>query len=396
MASTPSKASPPKARSTRPAFPATRHRCCRSTPSRSSTSSRTRKPSTAGSRGVIANIGLKSGTNGLHGTAYAFGRDSALDATNPFIPRGGPKQETALEQFGATAGGPIRKDKFFFFLAYEGQREVVGAPSTVLLPTTASLGGNVSNSLTDACNSVAAANRSPLSLAMAGMDTNCNVVSPKQNLFQSGPTVGFVPVIPMDMHSDNGLAKLDYNISPRHVISGELFLNSFAGLATQNQVHDYWRTYTENQSRLGGIHYTWLPTTSMVNEARLGLNRVYQFSTSGDCAAIGQPDTSYLHTGAQSCGFPTIAIQGFSSLGCCGNFPKIQGPDHTYEFIDGFSWAHGRHALKFGGEIRRMVYNGGTYRAGKGSFTFRASGSTTALQNFISGVPFRGVDFVGN
>ena len=346
--------------------------------------------------GVIANIGLKAGTNSLHGSAYAFGRDSALDATNPFIPSGVPKQETALEQFGGTAGGPIKKDKVFFFLAYEGQREVVGAPSTVLLPTTASLGGNVTNSLTDACTSLSAASRNPLSLAMAGMDATCAVVAPKQNVFQSGPSVSYVPVIPMDMHSDNGLAKLDYNINSRHILSGEIFMNSFAGLATQNQVHDYWRTYTENQSRLGGIHYTWLPTSSMVNEAKFGLNRVYQLSTSGDCAQIGQPDFSYLHTGAQSCGFPSIAIQGFSGLGCCGNFPKIQGPDHTYEFIDGASWTHGTHALKFGGEIRRMVYNGGTYRAGKGSFTFRASGTTTALQNFLQGVPFRGVDFVGN
>jgi hypothetical protein len=346
--------------------------------------------------GVIANIGLRSGTNSLHGSAYAFGRDSALDATNPFIPAGVPKQETALEQFGGAAGGPIRKDKIFFFAAYEGQRELVGAPSTVLLPTTASLGGNVSNSLTDACNSVPAASRSPLSLAMAGMDANCNVASPKQNLFQSGSSVSYVPVIPMDTHSDNGLAKLDYNISSRHTISGEIFVNSFGGLATQNQVHDYWRTYTENQSRLGGVHYTWLPTPRLVNEARFGINRVYQFSTSGDCAQIGQPDYSYLHTGAQSCGFPNIAIQGFSSLGCCSNFPKIQGPDHTWEIIDGASWNRGTHAFKFGGELRRMDYNGGTYRAGKGSFTFRASGTTTALQNFIQGVPFRGVDFVGN
>ncbi|HJT86900.1 MAG TPA: carboxypeptidase-like regulatory domain-containing protein, partial [Bryobacteraceae bacterium] len=210
--------------------------------------------------GVIANIGLKSGTNSLHGSAYAFGRDSALDATNPFIPPGAPKQETALEQFGATAGGPIKKDKIFFFLAYEGQREVIGAPSTVLLPTTASLGGKPASSLLDACNAVPAASRSALSLAMAGMDTNCAIISPKQNLFQSGPSVSYVPVIPMDMRSDNGLAKVDYNISPRHIINGEIFLNSFGGLATQAQVHDYWRTYTENQSRLGGIHYTWLPS----------------------------------------------------------------------------------------------------------------------------------------
>jgi hypothetical protein len=345
--------------------------------------------------GVVANIGLKSGTNTLHGTAYAFGRDGAWDARNPFIGTGVPKQETALEQFGATVGGAIKKDKLFYFLAYEGQRETIGAPATVSLPTTASLGSTAS-SLVDACKSVAAGSRSALSLAMAGMDTNCNVVSPQNNLFQSGPTVNFVPVIPMDVHSDNGLAKIDYNINERHNLNGELFMNSFGGLATQNQVHDYWRTATENQSRLGGIHYTWLPGPNLVNEAKFGINRVNQISTSGDCSAIGQPDTSYLHTGAQSCGFPQVSISGFSSLGCCSNFPKIQGPDHTYEFIDDASWTRGKHALKFGGEFRRMVYNGGTYRAGKGTFTFRANGATNALQTFIQGAPFRGVNFVGN
>jgi len=89
--------------------------------------------------GAIVNIGVKSGTNSLHGTAYAFGRNSALDAANPFIPPGQPKQLTKLEQFGATAGGPIKRDKLFYFGSYEGQRELIGAPQTYLVPTTASL-----------------------------------------------------------------------------------------------------------------------------------------------------------------------------------------------------------------------------------------------------------------
>jgi hypothetical protein len=345
--------------------------------------------------GVVANIGLKSGTNTIHGSAYAFGRDGAWDARNPFITAGVPKQETALEQFGGTFGGDIIKNKLFYFAAYEGQRELIGAPATVSLPTTASI-GSTTTSLVDACNAVPAATRNTLSLAMAGMDSNCNVVNPKNNLFQSGTSANFVPIIPMDVHSDNGLGKVDYNINERHNLNGELFMNSFAGLATQNQVHDYWRTATENQARLGGLHYTWLARPTIINEAKFGMNRVNQVSTSGDCSQIGQPDVSYLHTGAQSCGFPQLSISGFSALGCCANFPKIQGPDYTFEFIDGLSWTHGKHALKFGTEIRRMSFNGGTYRAGKGSFTFRANGATTALQTFIQGAPFRGVNFVGN
>ena len=99
------------------------------------------KPNMAGSRGEFVNVGLKLGTNAIHGTAYAFGRDNALDATNPFIAAGNPKQATAIEDFGGTVGGPIVKDKLFYLFGYEGQRNTIGAPSSSLtLPTTERLG----------------------------------------------------------------------------------------------------------------------------------------------------------------------------------------------------------------------------------------------------------------
>src|SRR5712692_5621191 len=346
--------------------------------------------------GAIVNIGIKSGTNSLHGTAYAFGRDSALDAANPFIPPGQEKQLTQLEQFGATAGGPIKRDKLFFFGAYEGQRELIGAPQSYLVATTAPLGGNVTNSLTDACNSVAAAKRSPLSLAMAGMDASCNVVSPTQNLFQSGSSINTVPIIPLDTQQDNVLAKTDYHINERHSLSGEYYYSNYRGLGTQNQIHDYWRASNEINSQIGGAHWTWVANPSLVNEARFGMNRVRQFLGSGECAAGVGPDTSYLHTGAQSCGFPQISIQGFAFLGGNSNFPKLQGPDYTYQFLDDVSYTRGKHAFKFGAELRRMQYHGGTFRYGKGNIAFRSSPGTTALQSFISGTPFRGSLFVGS
>jgi len=346
--------------------------------------------------GAIVNIGLKSGTNSLHGTAYAFGRDSALDAANPFIPAGQPKQVTQLEQFGATVGGPIKRDRLFYFGAYEGQRELIGAPQTYLLPTTASLGGDVTNSLTDACNSVTAAKRNPLSLAMAGMDANCQVISPKQNLFQSGSSITIIPIIPLDTQQDNALAKVDYRINDRHSFSGEYFYSNYRGLGAQTQAHDYWRATNAITSQIGGAHWTWIANPNLVNEARFGMNRVYQYLGSGECAAGVGPDTSYLHTGAQSCGFPQIQIQGFQALGGNQNFPKLQGPDYTFQVLDDVSLTRGKHAFKFGAEVRRMQYHGGTFRFGKGNIAFRSSPGTTALQSFISGTPFRGSLFVGD
>jgi Carboxypeptidase regulatory-like domain len=346
--------------------------------------------------GAIVNIGVKSGTNERHGTAYAFGRDSALDAANPFIQAGQAKQVTQLQQFGATMGGPIRKDKIFYFGAYEGQRELIGAPASYQVPTTASLGGNVTNSLTDACNAVPAALRNPLSLAMAGMGANCQVVSPQANLFQTGSSTNYVPIIPLDTQQDNALLKTDYRINERHNLSGEYYYSNYRGLGTQNQVHDYWRSTNAITSQIAGVHWTWTPNPMLVNEARFGMNRVYQYLGSAECAAGVGPDTSYLHTGAQSCGFPQISIQGFFALGGNSNFPKQQGPDYTFQFLDDVSYTHGRHAFKFGGEFRRMKYHGGTFRLGKGNISFRSGAGTTALESFLEGTPFRGSLFTGS
>src|SRR5713226_1956063 len=89
--------------------------------------------------GAIVNVGLKSGTNSVHGTAYAFGRDTPLDARNFFNASPAPKNPRTLEQFGGSFGGPIIKDKAFFFGAYEGQRYNVGNSYSVTTPSMVSL-----------------------------------------------------------------------------------------------------------------------------------------------------------------------------------------------------------------------------------------------------------------
>src|SRR5579863_5519690 len=79
-----------------------------------------------GKPGGVVTVGIKSGTNSIHGTAYAFGRDTAFDARNYFNPPPDPKRDVGLEQYGATIGGPIKKDKLFYFLGYEAESYSVG------------------------------------------------------------------------------------------------------------------------------------------------------------------------------------------------------------------------------------------------------------------------------
>jgi len=346
--------------------------------------------------GAIVNVGLRSGDNTLHGTGYAFGRSDALDARNPFIQAGTPKQETEIEDFGGTVGGPIRRNKIFFLLGYEGQLNTIGAPSgSLTLPTRAAI-GNPAQSILDACNALPASTPpKDLSLKMAGLvyngPGNCGRDSANTGVFQDRNTVSYsvAPIGTAKLH--NGLAKIDYHLNSKHTISGEYFVGNYEGLGPQNNAaaQDYWDTFTHAKSMVMGAHWTWVPTSTIVNELRGGFNRENQLSYPGDCV-VSHPDYSYLAnmntnsslTGAglpANCGFPVITITGFSATGCCSTFPKIQGPDWTQQVVDNLSYIRGRHSFKFGVETRRLSYQGGTYSGGRGNFTF------SNLSTFLTG-----------
>jgi Carboxypeptidase regulatory-like domain len=101
------------------------------------------------SPGAVVNVGIKSGTNNLHGSAYAFGRDGSWDARNVFNPAPNAVPPTELKQFGGVVGGPIKKDKLFFFGGYEGLRSIIGNALGTSVPATAS-GLGPANSMVDA------------------------------------------------------------------------------------------------------------------------------------------------------------------------------------------------------------------------------------------------------
>src|SRR5438876_3596829 len=95
--------------------------------------------------GAITSVGLKSGTNEVHGTAYGFGRKDSFDARNYFNPAGTPKTPVELEQYGGSFGGRIIPDKLFYFGAFEGQMYTVGNALPGHVPTTASVAGGGGN-----------------------------------------------------------------------------------------------------------------------------------------------------------------------------------------------------------------------------------------------------------
>lgn len=357
--------------------------------------------------GAMVNVAIKSGTNTLHGTAYAFGRDTPLDARNYFnTVASGVKNPRNLEQFGGTAGGPIRNDKIFYFGGYEGQRYSVDSISQLTTPATVSLGGDPVNSVPDAIAGVIAAGITPSAPSLKiggctlGPPISCNGSGFPTNNGTStlGPTtINFG--LPNTVSTDNAIGKVDYTINQRHSLNGMYFLGNNNGTVSDaDELQAKWLTLIHTRAQVAGATWVYLPTEKLVNEFRFGYNTLYQPTYVADHAT---PASDYgLNTGVTNPlygGLPRINIGGFyvatQELGGF-NWPKVQGPDNRFQFIDHVSYTIGTHALKFGGELHRDSFSGGAYAGGRGRIQFttasEAFAGASSLENFFAGVPASG------
>ncbi len=365
--------------------------------------------------GSIVNVGLKSGTNHIHGSAYAFGRDTPLDARNWFnTVASGPKNPRNLEQFGGTAGGAVVKDKVFYFGAYEGQRYTVGntgllgtwatVPLTNNPGSCASVTGDCANSIPDAIADVYAQGLtvSPVSLQVAGCtfvapftaaNVSCNGKGfPTNNGTNAqGPT--FLNYgLSNTVSSDNAVGKVDYNWNERNTLSTMYFFGNNSGtVADAQQIQPQWLTQIHTRAQVFGENWTFAPTSRVVNEARFGYNRLYQPTFTSD---HNIPASTYgINTGVTNPlygGLPRINIAPFyifpNELGGF-NWPKVQGPDTRIQFIDHIAYTRGKHALKFGGELHRDAFTGGAYGGVRGRIKFGLGGQTLIqpIEDFFAG-----------
>jgi hypothetical protein len=187
---------------------------------------------------------LKSGTNDIHGTAYAYGRDQDMDAKNPYLPPSLPRATDNLEQFGASIGGPIKKNKIFYFGNYEGQRFIVGSPKVIQVPTTSSAAGlSDANSFPLAIfdifhNAANTAHLQPsqLSLNLAGCNQSIAAMQAAASAAQitcdaTNGLFGNASTSPSEATennyiggSDNALEKIDYHPNDKNALNGEYFL----------------------------------------------------------------------------------------------------------------------------------------------------------------------------
>ncbi len=365
--------------------------------------------------GAQVNVGLKSGTNSIHGTAVAFGNDASLNAKNPFLSASQPKPTTILEQFGASIGGPIKKDKLFYYAAYEAQRYTIGSPRTVTEPTTTLLtgtgaaGNSFPAAIADITAKVGIAKLSAMSLAMAGCKA-AGVCTAANGLFGNSSGSTSYAFSPNALgRVDNGIGKIDYHINEHHSVNGEFYIGDGTYISPSvapapAPIQPYWSVLVSNRTEVARGVWDWIPNSNWVNEARFGLDHVNSPLTSGDCSTsqLGAPNfqTQFgFVSGAPQCGFPQLTVSGFSVLGGIRNPQPIVF--NTYAGSDSVSYTRGKHLFKFGAELHETFLNGGQYTYGKGAINFGTSGinafaGATPLEDFLTGTASTGNLLLGN
>src|ERR1700676_3970724 len=225
------------------------------------------------SAGAAINIVTKSGTNSFHGTGFDFFRNNALDARNFFNQVGSPQNPFHNNQFGGAIGGPIRKDKTFFFIDYEAMREKGAEASTACVPTAQDIA------------TATAKNGTPVNLVIAALLAKNPWPAP--NLGGSCRTNGLdgqTPVTanvslatPFSNRVDSAIVKIDHNINAKNLLTGRYYIGdsqqSFPLALTGGGLVPGYNTSTPTRVQLLSISYVSTITPSVVSEARLGWNR---------------------------------------------------------------------------------------------------------------------------
>lgn len=333
--------------------------------------------------GAIINVGIKSGTNKFHGSTYYFNRNSAIDARNWFNPPPDAVSAINLHQFGASAGGPIIKDKLFIFANYEGIRDKVGNPLSVDAPVTASI-GDPTTSITDALAECGPSGPQPYG--------PCSAISVKlATLLPNNPGPGTQLFLDYNNlnRGDNGILKMDYHPSQKHTIIGSYFIGD--SLQTEEDVtvlNPMFRSQAQTRAQVLGGAWLWAPNPRFTNQFHIGYNRFWQEVVVADHNL--NPAAFGIDTGVTSpvdFGLPEIRISGFTShtIGGNGSWPLYTTPNQTWQFTDTANYVVGKHNLRFGAEFRTGSTNNIRDTYGPGYARFSDIATPSALEDFVTG-----------
>jgi hypothetical protein len=364
--------------------------------------------------GAVVNIVTRSGTNQFHGSAFEYFRNNALDARNFFNTSNQPQAPFHNNQFGGSLGGPIVKDKTFFFLDYEGQQERVGVVTLACVPDPAQIAadGGATNPVTAAMlqfwpkPNIPGTFGNPSPVPGKGEDVGC----------PNGPNASVIT--PSYNNLTSMIAKIDHTFNQNNNMTGRYFFGDstqsfpLALNASGGQLPGF-NTVTPTRVQLVSLSYVHVFSPTKVNEVRFGWNRFaegffpqdqsFHPSSIGLCAASNSPTSATVAgstcsgSGVADSGLPIILVSVtpsggssfFAQPGANSADPRHR-VDTNVQFIDGFSWKMNKHDFKMGFEFRRTSIQQYLDKYFRGRLRF------TNLSTFLAGNVSSGLQYSGN
>ncbi len=308
--------------------------------------------------GIIINAVSKSGSNGLHGTAYEFSRNQRFDAKNFFDPAG-PIPLFNRNIYGYSVGGPIIKNRTFFFTSYEGRKGHEVATINTNVPSDAQRAA-VTNPIVQKL----------LALVPAANDSTGTF---------------FVGSAPRDRTLNQFTGRIDHNISPNDIIFGSFISNHDQRTEPTLQSNNLpgFGDFRPATRYLAALGYTHVFSPSVTNDFHAGINRVH---ISFNQSFLDDPSKYGIST--PSGVFPDIEIGAAGSgtpwFGGVDGFPQGRG-DLTSQYSDTVAWIKGKHSIRFGAEYRH--FNNNNFNGGTGGRILFSN-----LAGFLAGTPTQAVE----
>jgi hypothetical protein len=344
--------------------------------------------------GAQINVILNSGSNDFHGSLFAFHRNGALDARNFFAPASEPKPKYIRNQFGGAIGGPIVRNRTFFFGDYEGTRSREGITRVTNVPTAAEREGDFSQSLFGVPTNpftglpfdggvIPSFFVNPIGRAIAALYPLPNRNVPFQN-FVSSPT--------QRDDNDSFDARIDHRLTDRadltfrYSFGNRDLFEPFTG-SSFSLVPGFGDT-VKRRSQNGMTALTLVLTPNLVNETRVAFNRVAASVTQEASRLNSDVGLPTISPRARDLGLSFITVTGFSPLGDEGNNPQ-HSVTNVYQLLNNSSYVRGDHLIKFGADLRFSQQNAFRDVESRGRLQFSPFGQITgnALADLLLGFP---------
>ena len=334
-------------------------------------------------------VTTKSGSNSYHGTVFEFFRNNHLDARNFFSP--GDLLPFTRNQYGASGGGPVRRNRTFFFLTYEGlhSKQVNVVQGTV--PTGAQKGGDFSafaklNLAGIVNNQIPQSLWSPVSVALLKY-------YPAPNLAAAAGGLNYVNSDPTLSSFNQFSTRVDEVLSSKNNLYGTYqFYDSYDfGPSTVPG----FGTGQPQRFQHAAIVDTHIFSASLINEVRLGYNRLAGLKLNQDSALGNQVKVLGLPQGGAyglepttelNGGIPAVSVSGVggvSGIGQSGN-PQWRA-DNTFNVVDNLTWVRGRHTLKVGVDFQDFYKHSYFETTARGSFSFNGQYTGNSFADFLLG-----------